>query len=89
MLDAAAQAFAAKGFPAVTILDVAEITGMTKGAVYFHYSNKEALAIAVAVLASAMNDQVASNATCTTTNATPNGMNSACGVRSWLISCRS
>lgn len=48
VLDAAAQAFAAKGFPAVTILDVAEITGMTKGAVYFHYSNKEALALAVA-----------------------------------------
>jgi AcrR family transcriptional regulator len=48
VLDAAAQAFAAKGYPAVTILDVAEITGMTKGAVYFHYSNKEALALAVA-----------------------------------------
>lgn len=48
VLDAAAQAFAAKGFPAVTILDVAELTGMTKGAVYFHYSNKEALALAVA-----------------------------------------
>jgi len=48
VLEAAAQAFAAKGFPAVTILDVAEITGMTKGAVYFHYSNKEALALAVA-----------------------------------------
>ena len=48
VLDAAAHAFAAKGFPAVTILDVAELTGMTKGAVYFHYPNKEALAVAVA-----------------------------------------
>jgi AcrR family transcriptional regulator len=48
VLDAAAQAFAAKGFPAVTMLDIAELAGMTKGAVYFHYSNKEALAVAVA-----------------------------------------
>jgi AcrR family transcriptional regulator len=47
ILEAAAIAFAAKGFPAVTVLDVAELTGMTKGAVYFHYANKEALAIAV------------------------------------------
>ncbi|MFI0907237.1 ScbR family autoregulator-binding transcription factor [Streptomyces sioyaensis] len=48
VLSAAATAFAERGFPAVTILDVAELTGMTKGAVYFHYANKEALAIAVA-----------------------------------------
>ncbi|MFI9269861.1 ScbR family autoregulator-binding transcription factor [Kitasatospora sp. NPDC052896] len=48
VLDAAASAFARKGFPAVTILDVAELMGMTKGAVYFHYPNKEALALAVA-----------------------------------------
>ncbi|WP_190127093.1 ScbR family autoregulator-binding transcription factor [Streptomyces inusitatus] len=47
ILNAAAEAFASKGFPAVTILDVAELTGMTKGAVYFHYTNKEALAVAV------------------------------------------
>ncbi|GAA2744847.1 MULTISPECIES: ScbR family autoregulator-binding transcription factor [Kitasatospora] len=48
ILRAAAEAFAAKGFPAVTILDIAELTGMTKGAVYFHFANKEALAAAVA-----------------------------------------
>ncbi|MDH2387386.1 ScbR family autoregulator-binding transcription factor [Streptomyces sp. HNM0663] len=47
ILTAAAQAFAADGYPAVTILDVAEATGMTKGAVYFHYENKDALALAV------------------------------------------
>jgi len=47
ILQAAATAFAGKGFPAVTVHDVAELTGMTKGAVYFHYANKEALAIAV------------------------------------------
>jgi AcrR family transcriptional regulator len=47
VLDAAAQAFAAKGFPGVTMLDIAELSGMTKGAVYFHFANKEALALAV------------------------------------------
>lgn len=48
VLAAAATAFADKGFPAVTIMDIAELTGVTKGAVYFHYANKEALAVAVA-----------------------------------------
>lgn len=47
VLAAAATAFADKGFPAVTIVDIAELTGVTKGAVYFHYANKEALAVAV------------------------------------------
>jgi AcrR family transcriptional regulator len=48
VLNAAAQAFGERGFPAVTIQDVARLTGMTKGAVYFHFPNKEALAVAVA-----------------------------------------
>ncbi|RFC71521.1 TetR/AcrR family transcriptional regulator [Streptomyces sp. AcE210] len=48
ILHAAAEAFATKGYPSVTVLDVAELTGMTKGAVYFHFANKEALATAVA-----------------------------------------
>lgn len=48
VLDAAAEAFATKGFPAVTVLDVAELAGVTKGAVYFHFANKEALAESVA-----------------------------------------
>ncbi|MFI7386451.1 ScbR family autoregulator-binding transcription factor [Streptomyces sp. NPDC049813] len=48
VLAAAAQAFAARGFPPVTVQDVAELAGMTKGAVYFHFANKEALAQAVA-----------------------------------------
>lgn len=47
ILLAAAEAFAAKGYPGVTILDIAQGAGMTKGAVYFHYVNKEALAVAV------------------------------------------
>ncbi|MFD8216154.1 ScbR family autoregulator-binding transcription factor [Streptomyces sp. NPDC059697] len=48
VLEAAAEAFAAKGFPEVTVLDVAERAGLTKGAVYFHFANKDALAVAVA-----------------------------------------
>lgn len=48
VLDAAAEAFATKGFPAVTVQDVAALAGVTKGAVYFHFANKEALAQAVA-----------------------------------------
>ncbi|MFG2590074.1 ScbR family autoregulator-binding transcription factor [Streptomyces sp. NPDC048438] len=48
VLDAAAEAFAARGYPSVTIMDVAELAGMTKGAVYFHFANKEALAQEVA-----------------------------------------
>ncbi|MER8043768.1 ScbR family autoregulator-binding transcription factor [Streptomyces sp. NPDC094032] len=50
VLASAAAAFAAKGYPAVTILDVAQSAGMTKGAVYFHYENKDALAVAVTEL---------------------------------------
>ncbi|NBM18024.1 ScbR family autoregulator-binding transcription factor [Streptomyces sp. GC420] len=50
VLASAAAAFAAKGYPAVTILDVAQAAGMTKGAVYFHYENKDALAVAVTEL---------------------------------------
>ncbi|GGN45138.1 ScbR family autoregulator-binding transcription factor [Streptomyces fuscichromogenes] len=48
LLDAAAEAFADKGFPGVTILDIAELAEMTKGAVYFHFANKEAVALALA-----------------------------------------
>ncbi|MFY4721906.1 ScbR family autoregulator-binding transcription factor [Streptomyces sp. LaBMicrA B280] len=48
VLDAAAEAFATRGFPTVTVQDVAELAGVTKGAVYFHFANKEALAQAVA-----------------------------------------
>ncbi|MEU6949102.1 ScbR family autoregulator-binding transcription factor [Streptomyces sp. NPDC046316] len=48
ILAAAAQLFAEMGFPTVTIQDVAQHADVTKGAVYFHYANKEALAHAVA-----------------------------------------
>ncbi|MFF8729284.1 ScbR family autoregulator-binding transcription factor [Streptomyces sp. NPDC015171] len=47
ILHAAARAFAERGYPTVTMHDVADLSGMTKGAVYFHYANKESLALAV------------------------------------------
>ncbi|KQX65226.1 ScbR family autoregulator-binding transcription factor [Streptomyces sp. Root1310] len=47
LLDAAAAAFAEKGFPAVTLQDIADRAEVTKGAVYFHFTNKEAVAVAV------------------------------------------
>ncbi|MEV6246371.1 ScbR family autoregulator-binding transcription factor [Streptomyces sp. NPDC051742] len=47
ILTAAAEVFAEQGYPTVTLQDVADRVGMTKGAVYFHYANKHVLAIAV------------------------------------------
>lgn len=47
ILNAAAAVFAEDGFPQVTIKDIADRAEMTKGAVYFHFPNKEALAVAV------------------------------------------
>ncbi|MGW7823401.1 ScbR family autoregulator-binding transcription factor [Streptomyces puniciscabiei] len=47
VLKAAAELFAAHGFRETSVKDVAEAVEMTKGAVYFHYPNKEALAVAV------------------------------------------
>jgi AcrR family transcriptional regulator len=43
----AARAFAQRGFNAVTVQDVAEMAGVTAGAVYFHFANKQQLAMAV------------------------------------------
>jgi AcrR family transcriptional regulator len=47
ILDAAADVFTRHGYPSVTIKDIADGAEMTKGAVYFHFPNKEALAVAV------------------------------------------
>ncbi|GGS71130.1 TetR family transcriptional regulator [Streptomyces tanashiensis] len=47
ILRSAAELFAERGYATVTLQDVAERAEMTKGAVYFHYTNKEALAVAV------------------------------------------
>ncbi|MFE1754423.1 ScbR family autoregulator-binding transcription factor [Streptomyces anandii] len=47
VLETAAELFAERGYDATSIVDIAERVGMTKGAVYFHFKNKEAMAIAV------------------------------------------
>ncbi|MEU8577386.1 helix-turn-helix domain-containing protein [Streptomyces asoensis] len=47
VLDAAAEEFAAHGYTGTTLLDVIQRTGMTKGALYGHFSSKEELAAAL------------------------------------------
>lgn len=47
ILDAAATVFARVGYDRARMADVVEASGMTKGSVYFHFENKEALAVAV------------------------------------------
>lgn len=47
ILDAAATVFARLGYDRARMADVVEASGMTKGAVYFHFEGKEALAVAV------------------------------------------
>ncbi|MFB9465667.1 ScbR family autoregulator-binding transcription factor [Streptomyces cinereospinus] len=44
ILDGAAAAFDATGFGGTSLSDVAQQAGVTKGALYFHFSSKEALA---------------------------------------------
>ncbi len=47
ILDRAAEAFARDGFAGTSLNDVIAGSGMTKGAFYFHFPSKEALAVAV------------------------------------------
>jgi TetR/AcrR family transcriptional regulator, cholesterol catabolism regulator len=47
LLDAAAAKFAAQGYHATTIRELATATEMTPGAIYFHVPNKQALLLAV------------------------------------------
>jgi AcrR family transcriptional regulator len=47
VLIGAAQLFTERGFHRTSVKDVADQVEMTKGAVYFHYPTKEALALAV------------------------------------------
>lgn len=47
ILRCAAQLFSERGYQQTGIKDVAEKVGMTKGAVYFHFPNKQSLAVAV------------------------------------------
>ncbi|MEV7996814.1 ScbR family autoregulator-binding transcription factor [Streptomyces sp. NPDC086077] len=47
ILDGAATAFDATGFGGTSLSDVAQQAGVTKGALYFHFASKEALARAL------------------------------------------
>lgn len=47
LMDAAATAFAAQGYRATTIRDIAGAVGMLPGSVYYHFPSKEALLLAV------------------------------------------
>ena len=47
VLTAAAEVFARTGFLAASMNDIVDAAGVTKGAVYFHFPSKEALAVAI------------------------------------------
>ena len=47
LLEAAATLFAERGYRATTIRDVAQVAGVTPGALYFHVPAKQALLVAV------------------------------------------
>jgi len=47
LLDAAASQFAAKGYRAATIRDIAAAADMLPGSVYYHFPSKQALLLAV------------------------------------------
>ena len=40
IMDAALQLFKNKGFDATSLQDIAKVTGMTRGAIYWHFKNK-------------------------------------------------
>ncbi|MGC5364432.1 ScbR family autoregulator-binding transcription factor [Streptomyces sp. DT24] len=47
LLEAAAHLFAEQGYAGTSINDISALSGRTSGAIYFHYSSKEKLALAV------------------------------------------
>jgi len=47
IIDAAAQLFISKGFYGTSIADLAQATELTKGALYHHFENKDAIFFAV------------------------------------------
>ncbi|WP_055589482.1 ScbR family autoregulator-binding transcription factor [Peterkaempfera griseoplana] len=47
VLRCAGEVFAERGYKATSVADIAARAGVTKGAVYFHFANKEVLAVAV------------------------------------------
>lgn len=44
MVEAAARVFAEYGYSSATVSDILKVAGVTKGALYFHFDSKEALA---------------------------------------------
>ena len=59
ILAGAAEAFANRSYAEVRMVQIAKLIKMTKGAIYFHFKNKEALALA---LADAFEHRMAANA---------------------------
>src|SRR3954451_19800265 len=47
LLLAAADLFAARGYHGASLTDILKVSGRTKGALYFHFSSKQALAQAL------------------------------------------
>ncbi|HEY5833752.1 ScbR family autoregulator-binding transcription factor [Streptomyces sp.] len=47
LLEAAAQLFDERGYAGTSISDISALSGRTSGAIYFHYTSKEKLALAV------------------------------------------
>ena len=47
IIEAATQLFARKGFYGTSISDLAQAVGLTKGALYYHFADKDALFLAV------------------------------------------
>jgi len=47
IIERAAEAFSERGYEAASLNDIVRSTGLTKGAFYFHFASKEALALAV------------------------------------------
>lgn len=50
VLLGAAETFAAKGYEGASIADILNASGVTRGAMYFHFASKEALGRAIVVL---------------------------------------
>ena len=47
ILEAAAEVFDRRGYDAATISEILQVAGVTKGALYFHFDSKEAVALGV------------------------------------------
>jgi AcrR family transcriptional regulator len=47
LLEAALRLFVSQGYRHTSVEDIAEVAGLTKGAVYFYFRNKEALLVAL------------------------------------------